>query len=151
MERGRRPLSRPALPARRDHQLAPAAARTPSPDHGRRGWGEEDPAAGRAVRRPCNLFAGGPGAGPDEVGAKLKVLRAHCARLGTDFDSIRKSILWTGPLEVTAAGGTAFAEALRPYAEVGVDEVHVMPFTGDPVAFVNGLGEHVVGPLNDVL
>ena len=99
----------------------------------------------------CNLFAGGPGAGPDEVGAKLKVLRAHCARLGTDFDSIRKSILWTGPLEVTAAGGTAFAEALRPYAEVGVDEVHVMPFTGDPVAFVNGLGEHVVGPLNDVL
>ncbi|WP_405068945.1 hypothetical protein OG558_03675 [Kribbella sp. NBC_01510] len=44
-----------------------------------------------------------------------------------------------------------FAEALRPYAEVGVDEVHVMPFTGDPVAFVNGLGEHIVGRLEDVL
>ena len=99
----------------------------------------------------CNLFAGRPGAGPAEVGAKLEVLQAHCARLGTDFDHIRKSILWTGPLEVTVAGGTAFAEALRPYAEVGVEEVHVMPFTGHPVAFVNGLGEHIVGRLEDVL
>ena len=95
----------------------------------------------------CNLFAGRPGAGPGEIKAKLEILRAHCARLGTDFDRIRTSILWTGPLETTAAGGAAFAEQLRPYADAGVDEVHVMPFTGDPVAFVNGLGEHVVGRL----
>ncbi|HEU4947630.1 MAG TPA: LLM class F420-dependent oxidoreductase [Kribbella sp.] len=98
----------------------------------------------------CNLFAGRPGAGPNEVGAKLAVLRTHCARLGTDFDRIRKSILWTGPLEVSASGGRAFADAVRPYADAGIDEVHVMPFTGDPVAFVNGLGEHVVPRLEDI-
>jgi F420-dependent oxidoreductase-like protein len=98
----------------------------------------------------CNLFAGRPGAGPGEIKAKLEILRAHCARLDTDFDRIRRSILWTGPLETTAAGGAAFAEQLRPYADAGVDEVHVMPFTDDPVAFVNGLGEHVVSRLESM-
>jgi F420-dependent oxidoreductase-like protein len=93
----------------------------------------------------CNLFAGQPGAGPDQIKAKREVLAEHCARLGTDFNRIRTSILWTGPLEVTADGGKAFTEEMCRYADVGVDEVHVMPFTGDPVAFVNGLGEHVVG------
>ena len=29
------------------------------------------------------------------------------------------------------------------YADVGVEEVHVMPFTPDPVAFVYDVGEHV--------
>jgi hypothetical protein len=47
-------------------------------------------------------------------------------------------------LEPTAAGGAAFAEQMQPYAQIGIEEVHVMPFTSDPVAFVDGLGEHVV-------
>jgi alkanesulfonate monooxygenase SsuD/methylene tetrahydromethanopterin reductase-like flavin-dependent oxidoreductase (luciferase family) len=98
----------------------------------------------------CNLFAGRPGAGPGEVAAKLAVLQAHSTRLGTDFARIRKSILWTGRLDVTAAGGKAFAEQLRPYADAGIHEVHVMPFSSDPVAFVNGLGEHVVRRLENI-
>src|SRR6266511_3171819 len=80
----------------------------------------------------CNLFAR-PDGGPAAVGAKLDVLAEHCAREGTDYDRIRKSILWVGPVETTAAGGVRFAEQMRGYAAVGVDEVHVMPFGGDPV------------------
>ena len=91
----------------------------------------------------CNLFAR-PDTGPAAVKSKLAVLAAHCVREGTDYDRIRKTILWTGSLEPTAAGGAAFAEQMRPYAEIGIEEVHVMPSTTDPVAFVDGLGDHVV-------
>ncbi|HEY6593963.1 MAG TPA: LLM class F420-dependent oxidoreductase [Asanoa sp.] len=95
----------------------------------------------------CNLFAR-PDTGPAAVEAKLDVLAAHCAREGTDYHRIRKTILWTGPLETTAAGGAAFADQMRGYAELGIDEVHVMPFTADPVALVDGLGDHVVPRLS---
>jgi F420-dependent oxidoreductase-like protein len=95
----------------------------------------------------CNLFAR-PDTGPAEVKAKLDVLAAHCAREGTDYHRIRKTILWTGPLEATAAGGAAFVEQMGGYAEIGIDEVHVMPFTADPVVFVDGLGDHVVPHLS---
>jgi hypothetical protein len=78
------------------------------------------------------------------------VLAAHCAREGTDYARIRKTVLWTGPLEATAAGGAAFAEQMRAYARIGIDEVHVMPFTPDPVVFVDGLGEHVVPQISDL-
>lgn len=47
-----------------------------------------------------------------------------------------------------AAGAAAFVEEMRALADVGVDEVHVMPLHGDPVAFVTALGEHVVRPLS---
>jgi F420-dependent oxidoreductase-like protein len=95
----------------------------------------------------CNLFAR-PDTGPAAVKTKLDVLAAHCAREGTDYHRIRKTILWTGPLETTAAGGAAFADQMRGYAAVGIEEVHVMPFTADPVAFVDGLGNHVVPQLS---
>ena len=97
-----------------------------------------------------NLFAG-PQTGPEQVKAKLDVLAGHCEREGRDFDRIRKSILWVGPLTPEADGGSAFAEQMRGYADVGIDEVHVMPPGGDPVAFVQRLGEHVIPrlPLRD--
>ena len=41
--------------------------------------------------------------------------------------------VWCGP-----------GHALYDREDVGVDEVHVMPLRGDPVAFVRSLGEHVV-------
>ena len=91
----------------------------------------------------CNLFAR-PDTDPATVKAKLDVLAEHCVREGTDYERIRKTILWAASLEPTATGGAAFAEQMRRYAEIGIDEVHVMPFTPDPVAFVDGLGEHVI-------
>jgi F420-dependent oxidoreductase-like protein len=97
----------------------------------------------------CNLFAG-PQAGPDVMAAKLAVLEGHCRDLATDFSRIRKTLLWTGPVAADAAGGSDFVEQMRAYADVGIDEVHVMPFTDDPVSFVQGIGDHVMGRLASV-
>ncbi|MEI6362492.1 MAG: LLM class F420-dependent oxidoreductase [Actinomycetes bacterium] len=94
----------------------------------------------------CNMFAG-PDAGPEYIGAKLAVLEEHCRDVGSDFASIRKTILWTGSVGMDADGGRAFVEQMRGFAGVGIDEVHVMPFTGEPVAYIRGLGDHVMGEL----
>jgi F420-dependent oxidoreductase-like protein len=94
----------------------------------------------------CNLFAS-PRGGPSAVAHKLDVLRGHCDREGTDYDAIRKTILWSNPLEPDTAGAE-FVAQMAPYADLGVEEVHVMPFGEDPVAFVRSLGEHVVGPVH---
>lgn len=97
-----------------------------------------------------NMFAR-PGIGPEQVKAKLDVLAAHCDREGTDYDRIRKTILWAAPVDTgTAAGGSVFADQLAPYARIGIEEVHVMPWTGDPVSFIEGLGEHVIGQIADL-
>ena len=64
VERRRRPVRRQALPACRDHQLATAVEPAAPADHGRRRRGEEDPAAGRQVRRrtaTCSPDAQAPG------------------------------------------------------------------------------------------
>jgi F420-dependent oxidoreductase-like protein len=98
----------------------------------------------------CNVF-GGPRVGVDGVAAKLDVLREHCARVGRDYDEIGKTILYSYGLDPTdAADGAAFVEDMKAYADVGVTEVHVMPFTADPVTFVRGLGDHVVPGLAGV-
>jgi len=97
----------------------------------------------------CNIFAG-PQAGPDFVRAKLGVLEQRCLEAGTDFTRIRKTILWTGPTGADAAAGAEFVEQMRPFAQVGIDEVHVMPFTGEPVSYVHWLGNHVMPALADV-
>jgi F420-dependent oxidoreductase-like protein len=97
----------------------------------------------------CNFFAG-PDAGPDFIEAKLAVLEERCAEVGSDFGAIRKTILWTGSVGTDADGGRAFVEQMRGFAGVGIEEVHVMPFTGEPVAYVQGLGDHVMGALSQL-
>ena len=98
-----------------------------------------------------NVFAG-PRSSPADVARKLDVLAAHCENEGTDFGRIRKSVLWAASLEVdTAAGAREFAQQMAAYAAVGVTEVHVMPWTGDPARFVADLGERVVPRLADLV
>ncbi len=92
----------------------------------------------------CNLFASERGGGPAAVAAKLDVLRAHCEREGTDYDGIRKTILYVGPLAPGAESGERFAEEMTGYLALGVTEVHVMPRDRDPLGFVENLGEHVL-------
>ncbi|MGY2873258.1 F420-dependent oxidoreductase-like protein [Marmoricola sp. URHA0025 HA25] len=96
----------------------------------------------------CNLFAN-PTDGPAAVAQKLAVLREHCEREGTDFDRIQKTILWSNRLEPDT-DGAEFVEHMRGFADLGVDEVHVMDFGDDPVAYVRALGDHVVAPLHAV-
>ena len=97
----------------------------------------------------CNVFSG-RGAGPEQVAHKLGVLRDWCEREGRPYDDIRRTVLYNGHVGQDATGGAAFVEEMRALADVGVDEVHVMPLRGDPVAFVRSLGEHVVPRLADL-
>jgi len=92
----------------------------------------------------CNLFAR-PG-DSDAVAHKLEVLQEHCEQEGTDYSRIRKTILWSADADPSTAD--QLVSDLAPFAELGVTEVHVMPFRRDPVAFVEGLGEHVVPALS---
>jgi F420-dependent oxidoreductase-like protein len=97
----------------------------------------------------CNMFAD-PQGGPDVIRAKLDVLQEHCSELGTDFSRIRKTILWTGPVSTDDAGAREFVEQMRAYAGVGIEAVHVMPFTDDPLSYVRALGDRVIGALETV-
>jgi len=97
----------------------------------------------------CNIFAG-PQIGARELARKLDILAAHCAREGTDFSTIAKTVLWIAPVVPDAAGGAAFVEAMAEYAALGVEQVHVMPFGTEPVSFVQGLGTHVVEGLKQL-
>jgi len=92
----------------------------------------------------CNLFASPDRGRPDQVEAKLAVLREHCAREGTDYDAIRKTILYGGPLDSGAAGGQDFVDRMAAYAALGVTQVHIGPGDADPVRFVENLGDHVI-------
>lgn len=94
----------------------------------------------------CNLFVNSA-TDADTIRHKLDVLQEHCEREGTDAARIRRTMLWTQPVEPTPAGARDFAEALRPYAAMGFTEVHVMPFTAEPVPYVEALGTHVVETL----
>ena len=98
----------------------------------------------------CNVFAG-RGAGADQVAHKLAVLREWCEREGRAYDDIRRTVLWNGPIAPDAGGGAAFVEEMRALADVGVQEVHVMPLpptsSADPVGFVRALGDHVIPAL----
>ncbi len=85
----------------------------------------------------CNLFANA-GDGPAAVAAKLAALREHCAEVGTDYDAIAKTILWTGDCDPVG-----FVERMRPYAGLGVTEVHVMHLGDRPVDLVAGLAPQI--------
>lgn len=85
----------------------------------------------------CNLFAGDD-LGIDGLRAKLDVLRRHCDEVGRDYDAIAKTILWTGDCDPVG-----FAERMRPYAEAGVTEVHVMHLGDRPLDLVAALSGQV--------
>lgn len=137
------------------HQLAetinsPQPLRQPHPPIMVGGGGEKKTL--RLVARygdACNLFAG-PQTSPAQVAAKLDVLASHCEREGTDVTRIRKSILWTGPIDPTDHGGAELAAQLAGYAAIGINQVHVMPMGGDPVAFIDAMGSYLVPRLTDL-
>jgi F420-dependent oxidoreductase-like protein len=97
----------------------------------------------------CNVFAGG-GSGPAEVAHKLAVLRDWCEQENRRFDEIHRTVLYNGPVGTDRSTADAFLEQMRALADVGVQEVHVMPLQGDPVDFVNSLGDHVVPTLETI-
>jgi F420-dependent oxidoreductase-like protein len=91
----------------------------------------------------CNLF----GSSPEEVDHKLSVLRAHCERLGRDYDSIQKTII--GRVDPDGDVSQFLAE-MEQYAKLGISLVEVAPLPRDPARFVNSLAENVLPRLAQI-
>ena len=79
------------------------------------------------------------------IAAKLDVLREHCDRLGTDYDAIAKTVLYSAHVGVDGSGVEEMLAHSEELAALGVTETHLMPHTGDPAAFIRMLG---TGPLD---
>jgi F420-dependent oxidoreductase-like protein len=84
----------------------------------------------------CNLFE----SSPDEVSRKLDVLRSHCDAEGRDYDAIRKTVVYQGPL-VDTDPDDVIAE-VRCYAALGISQLDVMP-DRDPVEYVERVAKIV--------
>jgi F420-dependent oxidoreductase-like protein len=82
-------------------------------------------------------------AAPEDVPRKLDVLRAHCDRLGTDYDAIEK--------QVQASRVDPFSPEFRDLSgrmeELGIDMLVLGVTPPDPVALANRLGDEVVPAL----
>jgi F420-dependent oxidoreductase-like protein len=90
----------------------------------------------------CNLFA----STPEEVAHKLEVLRQHCDAEGRDPDTIERTIL---VMRDPFMDVNAFLREMDAYARLGIDTVILMP-SGDPVAFVERVGEEFVPRLAEL-
>ncbi|MEV0342639.1 LLM class F420-dependent oxidoreductase [Nocardia sp. NPDC050713] len=86
----------------------------------------------------CNLF----GTSPQDVEHKLDVLRRHCDDLGRDYDRIRKTIMANNP-RPTPDTRDEFVREMADYAKLGVHTVIVVPTTGSPAAWIDGLAPAV--------
>lgn len=88
----------------------------------------------------CNIFVNAP----DEATHKLNVLRRrHCEDVGTDYERIRKTMLYMGG--ALMSGDTdAFVRDMAGFAAVGIEGVSVMPMGPDPIALSEHLDSDVV-------
>jgi F420-dependent oxidoreductase-like protein len=87
----------------------------------------------------CNLF----GSSPEELAHKLDVLRRHCDDVGRDPAEIRTTMLYHGTA-LAAGDPDGFLAEMVPYADLGVDEVTVMPPDGHADEFVDKVAAPVV-------
>jgi len=87
----------------------------------------------------CNLFVNTA----EEATHKLAVLREHCQREGTEYDRIRKTVLYTG---MALAGGdyAGFIDEMRGLGGAGIQEVQIMPIGPEPVALLESVTAAVV-------
>ena len=90
----------------------------------------------------CNLFVNTA----EEATHKLGVLRKHCDDVGSDYDAIRKTVLYSG-MNLVSGNDDAFVTEMAPLAGAGIEEVQVMPFGPDPVGFAGRLTESVIPAL----
>ena len=93
----------------------------------------------------CNLFVNTP----DDAVHKLSVLRQHCENEGTDYDRIRKTMLFTGGT-LFAGDYEGFVGEMAGFAAVGIEGVMVMPIGPDPVALTEQLATQAVPKLAEM-
>ncbi|MEV7320068.1 LLM class F420-dependent oxidoreductase [Streptomyces sp. NPDC093970] len=85
----------------------------------------------------CNLIP----SSPEELRHKLEVLRVHCDAVGRDYDTIRKTIAYTGDA-ATEGDLDSFTRDIEGYAGLGLDTVIV----GPRLAETSGWMESFVAP-----
>ena len=81
----------------------------------------------------CNVFASNPG----DVAHKLDVLRAHCDAEGRDYNTIRKTAIYTG--RVLDDPDTFLADA-KQYAALGISQLDMVP-DREPVEYTERLAQ----------
>ncbi|WP_433621389.1 LLM class F420-dependent oxidoreductase [Nocardia sp. CA-120079] len=86
----------------------------------------------------CNLF----GSAPEDVAHKLDVLRRHCDDVGRDFDDIRITIMANNP-RPNPDNRDEFVRQMADYAKLGVHTVIIIPTTGSPAAWIEGMAPAV--------
>ncbi|MFF5493791.1 LLM class F420-dependent oxidoreductase [Streptomyces aquilus] len=118
----------------------PAPVSSPRPEIMIGGGGEKKTL--RLVARygdACNLFT----TTPEEVAHKLEVLRGHCDTEGRDYDTIRKTVAYSG--DALATGDLdAFTRDITGYTKLGVETVILAPRTAEPAAFIEGFAAPAV-------
>lgn len=87
----------------------------------------------------CNLFA----SSVDEVGHKIDVLKRHCDTVGRDFDQIRVTIIANNDPRPTPETRDEFVRSMADYAKLGVHTAIVIPTTGSPAAWIDGMAPAV--------
>jgi F420-dependent oxidoreductase-like protein len=92
----------------------------------------------------CNLFA----AGHEVVAQKLSVLARHCEAEGRDPQEIEKTMIWGGADPLGDVDG--FLAELRPYADLGIEQVFVSPAAPDPAAWVEQLTRQAMPRLQEL-
>ncbi len=80
----------------------------------------------------CNVFA----ITVDDVAHKLEVLRGHCEAEGRDYDSIRKTATYFGPI----SDADVFLADAERYAALGITQFDITP-EGDPIAYTEQAGQ----------
>ncbi len=93
----------------------------------------------------CNLFV----STPEEAVHKLDVLRRHCENEGTDYEAIRKTMLYMG-MAVMAGDLDGFVEEMRGFAAAGIEGVMVMPTRPDPLAITESLATSAIPQLSEI-
>ena len=92
----------------------------------------------------CNLFVFG---GTEGLSHKLDVLRAHCERLGRDYDEISKTV---GGFFYTGQPASEIIDQVRPMGELGFDHVIFNVFDDYQGTPVERLGAEVVPALAEM-
>ena len=86
----------------------------------------------------CNLF------GSPDLAHKLDVLRAHCERLGRDYDAIEKTVITTFDVGEDGERTADLLERLRELAALGFDEVHGTLRHVSRIAPIEAIGREVI-------
>ncbi|WP_433454562.1 LLM class F420-dependent oxidoreductase [Streptomyces sp. CA-142005] len=110
----------------------PAPVSTPHPEIMIGGGGEKKTL--RLVARyadACNVIP----SSAEELRHKLEVLRGHCESAGRDYDSIRKTVAYTGE-PATTGDLDGFLRDVEGYSKLGIDTVILCPRLGATSAWM---------------